>query len=436
MAHLLILCPTFDHADTLYASIASVRAQHFEDWEMVVIGDGAPQRTYDILEAICAEDPRIRFERHPKSSRNGEDYRDPVIRACDAQAICHLSDDDIWAPDHLDSMLELLDLGEWVTEAPLRVAPGGGQEWWPINHGTDVIRASVCRRVPPSAGINYVAYRRETYLRLPVGWRCAPPDAGPTDIFMWGKFFADPRLYVASTAATSVVKFASKQGARAGRTPEQRMAEIGVWLARMARPGLVDGLRRAGRVEGRFIELFTLHGCGSSPTLGEAFHRAGMEPVAADVPPRPALNDALMPVPLTEAQLSEAERAWRLLRALDPSSDATERERAALVDALAGDLDGAVSRVRQIIRVADPLTAERGLELLGGRLGGGAAVLAQWALSQVRLGNQRLAGRLIDELEAICPGHPQVESLRRRLTGEIEPECGACHDPHALSSRT
>ena len=59
MARTLILCPTHDHADALMMSIASVRAQTETDWRMVVICDGAPARTVEILQAIEADDPRI-----------------------------------------------------------------------------------------------------------------------------------------------------------------------------------------------------------------------------------------------------------------------------------------------------------------------------------------------------------------------------------------
>ncbi len=71
MADVLILCPTFDHAETLLASTASVRAQKFRDWELVVIGDGAPERTAEIMAAIGLADRRIRYEQHPKSARFG-----------------------------------------------------------------------------------------------------------------------------------------------------------------------------------------------------------------------------------------------------------------------------------------------------------------------------------------------------------------------------
>ena len=183
MPKVLILCPTFDHTETLFASTASVRAQSFRDWELVVIGDGAPARTAEIMSALSRTDSRISYVAHTKSERFGEIYRDQVIRESTAEVVLQLGDDDLWVSDHVDCMLGLLRDAEWGNQAPLRVASDGAAEWWPINHGTPQIRSSIVRGVPVSAGPNFVAYRREAYLRLPEGWTCAPPN-GPSDAFM------------------------------------------------------------------------------------------------------------------------------------------------------------------------------------------------------------------------------------------------------------
>ena len=315
MPKVLILCPTFDHADTLYASISSVRAQHFTDWEMAVIGDGAPDRTFQILKPITYEDSRIKVYRHPKSERNGEIYRDPVIRESNAEFVCHLSDDDIWTPDHLDLMIELLEHAEWANQAPLRMFTNGESEWWPVNHGTPTIRKNITRRIAPSVGINYATYRRDAYLRLPEGWTCAPRDAGPTDMYMWAKFFQNPDLEVASSAVTSAIKFPSNTQERKHRTPEQRMAEIAPWLAKAAQPGLSGRLCRNGSVQGRMFDLFSKHGAGTCQTLEEAFEVIGFLPASPDTKPEPALNGEPMIVPLTEAQRFEALTAWQKVRA-------------------------------------------------------------------------------------------------------------------------
>jgi len=309
MPSVLILCPTFDHAETLFASTASVRAQRFSDWELVVIGDGAPERTAAIVAAISESDSRIRYESHPKSERYGEIYRDRVIRQSNAEIVLQLGDDDLWAPDHIDCMLDLLQEADWANQAPLRVAPDGTAEWWPINHGTSQVRSSIVRGVPVSAGPNFVGYRRDAYLRLPEGWTCAPP-TGPSDAFMWAKFFRIPSLVVASSAATTAIKFPSSIAGRAHLPAMQRFSELQPWLARVAEPGFVRKLCANASIRSRMFTLFGVHEVSGANAWTDALRACGLDPVSADIPPFPARDGEPMVVPLTSAQEREAELAW------------------------------------------------------------------------------------------------------------------------------
>jgi len=315
MAAVLILCPTFDHAETLFASTASVRAQTFQDWEMVVIGDGAPERTRAIMSAVIRCDDRIRYVAHPKSARYGEPYRDRVIRESSADVVLQLGDDDLWAPDHVERMLEVVRHADWANQAPLRIDAEGGMEWWPINHGTARLRASIVRGVPVSAGPNYVAYRREAYLRLPEGWTCAPP-SGPSDAFMWAKFFRLPAVAVASTAATTAIKFPARIGRRATFDGCERLAELQPWLARIAEPGFLGGLCRQASVRARMLSLYEVHDAPETASWIDALRHCGLDPVASDRPAASAINGALMPLPLTSAQCQQAEQAWEEYRRL------------------------------------------------------------------------------------------------------------------------
>ena len=148
MARTLILCPTHDHADTLFASIASVQAQRDADWQMVVIGDGAPERTADIVMAIGERDPRIRYRPHPKGERFGEAYRDAVIRESPAEFICHLGDDDLWSDRHLDTMTAMLAQADWAMQGELALSVDGAFTWRFANHGTDLARELAGKDAP------------------------------------------------------------------------------------------------------------------------------------------------------------------------------------------------------------------------------------------------------------------------------------------------
>lgn len=309
MAHVLILCPTFDHADTLFASTASVRAQAFSDWELVVIGDGAPRQTEIIMSSIAGADCRIRYQPHPKSKRYGESYRDDVIRKSRAEVVMQLGDDDLWAPDHIQRMLDLLGDADWANEAPVRVQPDGTAEWLPINHGTAGVRKSIVDRVPVSAGPNFVAYRRSAYLRLSEGWTCAPGDY-PSDAFMWAKFFRQSGLSVASIASTSALKFPSHINGRQGLGPQQRLAELQPWLAKIGRPDFVRDICTGASIRDRMFKLYQIHEVSASASWRDAVQGCGFELVAAREAPARAGNGSLMLLPLSPGQEQDAALAF------------------------------------------------------------------------------------------------------------------------------
>lgn len=338
--------------------------QTVTDWELAVIGDGAPERTYQIVDAFAAHDSRIRSYRHPKDPlRFGEPYRDPVIRASDAEFVCHLADDDLWAPTHLAEMLALLEVADWVNQAPLRIERNGKAEWWPINHGTPAARAATARGLGLSAGINYVAYRRSAYLRLPVGWTSAPWERGSSDQYMWAKFHAEPDITVASTAQSTALKLPSRQHRR-DFAPETRLAELAPWLARIGNPELMLKIRRKADIRIRTGRLFALHNGEDSDSLDGAFAAAGFLPAPAKADPVPAVGGEPMIIPLSEEQMETAWQSWAMLRVFAGGVTRLTEELASRITA-----NGSVFRAAvKTLAIDRPEAALVAVETLGDRL--------------------------------------------------------------------
>ena len=313
MPSCLILCPTHDHADTLYASIGSVQGQSVTDWEMVVLCDGSPPRTFEVLAELEADDHRISHISFQKSVRFGEDHRDSVIRNSSAEIVMQLSDDDLWLPNHMEVMLPHLDEADWANQAPIRISTDSDIEWWPINHSTRHMIRSITDGVPLSAGPNFVAYRKDAYLRLPEGWTCAPASAGPSDAFMWAKFFRDGALRAASSARSTALKFPSWVPQNIDLSPLERLENLRSWLPKLGSSDLERDVQKRASVLDRLLRLFAIHGIGKS--LRDSFARAGLRAVSADSSAGIALNGSPMDLPLTERQNFEAQLAHDFLRA-------------------------------------------------------------------------------------------------------------------------
>ena len=60
-----VIMPTFNRAGLLTEAIESVRAQTFQDWELLLVDDGSIDHTPQAVEAHRARDSRIRAIRQP-----------------------------------------------------------------------------------------------------------------------------------------------------------------------------------------------------------------------------------------------------------------------------------------------------------------------------------------------------------------------------------
>jgi glycosyltransferase involved in cell wall biosynthesis len=110
-----ILLPTHHSPDTIGAAIDSVLAQTEGDFELFVVGDGVNDETRSALARF--DDARINFVDRPKGSGWGYLNRAEVMREARGRYIGFTSDDDLWAPDHLARLGELLAAGATIAHS-------------------------------------------------------------------------------------------------------------------------------------------------------------------------------------------------------------------------------------------------------------------------------------------------------------------------------
>jgi GalNAc5-diNAcBac-PP-undecaprenol beta-1,3-glucosyltransferase len=225
-----VIIPTHDHGPTLRPALASVLAQTVADIEVFVIGDGVPQVTREIMSAFARSDERVRFFDHPKGPRNGELYRHEALKEARGEIVCYLSDDDLWFPEHLETMKRLLDRHDFANALPVHATVEGvvaslvvdlGDRRFPerIVGGTSFI--------PLSCG----AHTLDAYRRLPQGWSTTPPGIY-TDLFMWQKFLRQPSRRARSGTLPTLLVFPSR--GRRDSTSDERVEELERWGSKMA----------------------------------------------------------------------------------------------------------------------------------------------------------------------------------------------------------
>ena len=87
-------------------TIASVRAQSFKEWELVVGDDASTDGTVEAIKRF--QDPRIRIITHPKNLGSAKNHAF-LFRFAAAKYACVLDADDIFAPDHLERKIGMLE---------------------------------------------------------------------------------------------------------------------------------------------------------------------------------------------------------------------------------------------------------------------------------------------------------------------------------------
>lgn len=97
-----VVVPTYNQVDILCEAVASIRAQTFEDWQMVVVDDGSAVAIQNDLRRRIADlsDPRITVVCSTKN-RGPARTRNLGIRLSQARYLAFIDADDLWEPDKL-----------------------------------------------------------------------------------------------------------------------------------------------------------------------------------------------------------------------------------------------------------------------------------------------------------------------------------------------
>ena len=119
-----VIIPVFNRAGSLARAIESVRAQSFQDFEIVVIDDGSTDDPHAVVTSFT--DPRIRYCR--QANAGGGAARNRGIDEAEGAFVAFLDSDDVFLSHHLASMHALLtDTTRIVGYARVRVDRGDGR---------------------------------------------------------------------------------------------------------------------------------------------------------------------------------------------------------------------------------------------------------------------------------------------------------------------
>jgi glycosyltransferase involved in cell wall biosynthesis len=221
-----VVIATYNWSSVLRCAIESVRRQTYENWELVVIGDGCT----DDSEAVVASfgDSRIRWMNLPTNSGSQSAPNNTGIELAQGKYVAYLGHDDIWFPEHLARLVTAAERASagLAVSVSLSVGPPGSnirrlQPTRPFAHGVSA---------PPSA----VLHRRDLVAEVG-GWRDYRELVQPPDLEFIFRLAASP-LGWAETNVLTVCKFNS--ALRPNSYRERRSAEQEDALRRTSSPRL------------------------------------------------------------------------------------------------------------------------------------------------------------------------------------------------------
>lgn len=183
---LSVYVPTYNRAGYLAQALATLLAQRFADFEVVVVDNASTDGTAALVAGIG--DPRVRYERNARNVGSIANWNRCLdVARGELVAICH--DDDLYHPDFLARGVAMLDdhpRAAFVHTAATVVDPGGR----PLR----VLRASPDDRVErgPDAFVRYLRESHDVVMSTVIARRAAyeaverfSPEQLCADFGMW-----------------------------------------------------------------------------------------------------------------------------------------------------------------------------------------------------------------------------------------------------------
>jgi glycosyltransferase involved in cell wall biosynthesis len=142
-----VVIPVYNRADVIAGTVASVLAQTFQDFEIVVIDDGSKDDPEPAIAAIG--DPRIRYIRQDNAGANAA--RNRGIDAARGRFVALLDSDDRFVPEHLERTAAVLaEKPDHLVFSRIVVDRGGGKTFLKPPRapyeGEDMGEYYMCRR--------------------------------------------------------------------------------------------------------------------------------------------------------------------------------------------------------------------------------------------------------------------------------------------------
>lgn len=102
-----VVTPTWNSAKYIRETIASVQAQTYQNWEMIIVDDCSTDNTVEIIKDIAKKDTRIRIIEQ-KNNQGAAVARNIAVQNSTGRYVAYLDSDDRWKPDKLEKQIRFM----------------------------------------------------------------------------------------------------------------------------------------------------------------------------------------------------------------------------------------------------------------------------------------------------------------------------------------
>ena len=104
-----IIVPVYNAEKFVLETIESVKAQTYENWELLLVEDGSTDNSRQVIEAYLQKNPDERIRLLPKETGGAARARNFGLEHAEGRYISYLDADDLWSADKLAKQLTFME---------------------------------------------------------------------------------------------------------------------------------------------------------------------------------------------------------------------------------------------------------------------------------------------------------------------------------------
>lgn len=103
-----IITPSYNSTKYIGDTIASVQAQSYDNWEMIIVDDCSKDNSREYIKGFVEADPRIRLMELEVNS-GAAVARNTAINSAKGKYVAFLDSDDLWHPEKLEKQIAFME---------------------------------------------------------------------------------------------------------------------------------------------------------------------------------------------------------------------------------------------------------------------------------------------------------------------------------------